>query len=499
MIQIALWIAVTLLILIAIIEIWFPSVINEGFESLVPIGDSPFWSKWMPRRGDVSFDPHNEEKGYIRDIRYFQGYADIQRLGVKHDFCRMVEPKDAPGNLFFTCALGGTEGLSTVKFRTNDVRHGFQTCRDDYMTELDNQAAYCRIIKTGTSTFETKCNVAGDIKFRDKLTLDTNPPPEIARLLMFYEGLLFWLRLRDDMLDYAKNIHVAKAGGITIEENPPNPPKTDGLEFNGVDQFLRIGDGKELDFGNVISLQYMRAISFWVYFEEFTNNAHILDFGNGAGQDNVWVGILGRGNSATQTKPHRIGCGDNPSTVPSPPSGAQPVDVVTPQTLMETTAANVNDFQCQKPEIYGRVFPPEKAPKPHEAKTADLIYEIWDHEQRKMHIQVKDVIPLRKWTHITITATSQDAFRPGINIYQNGNLVHTEEAGWLPQTNFTSSNYIGKSNWANVTSPYENADELFKGNLFDLRAYTLPMSDKKIQATVEWGKEMLGLTPRQEN
>jgi hypothetical protein len=78
-------------------------------------------------------------------------------------------------------------------------------------------------------------------------------------------------------------------------------------------------------------------------------------------------------------------------------------------------------------------------------------------------------------------------------VYANGEIVHTEKAGWLPQTNYTTHNYIGKSNWSSVTSPYENADELFKGNLFDIRGYQIGMSEKKIKNTVKWGKKLLGL------
>ena len=110
--------------------------------------------------------------------------------------------------------------------------------------------------------------------------------------------MVFWLRFRDDMLDYAKNLTVSKAGDITIDEFPPNPPITEGVEFNGKDQFLRIGDSKDFIILVILySLRYLRAVSFWVYFDEFTNNAaYINDFGNGAGKDNVFVGIMGRGN-----------------------------------------------------------------------------------------------------------------------------------------------------------------------------------------------------------
>jgi len=480
-----------MLIAVSVIEIWKPEIINEGFSNLISVGDSAFWAKWMPRRGDVGINP-TEEGGYIRDIRYFAGYTDVQRLGVNHDFCRMVQEGD---DEFFACALGGTEGLSSVKYRTPYVKDGFEISRDDYMRDVldEGRDGYCRILKSG-DTFEAKCNPAGDTSFRTSLVLDANPPEDIALLLTFYEGIVFWLRFRDDMVDYAKNITVAKAGNINIDEFPPNPPVTKGIEFNGIDQFLRIGDSKDLSFGDVVQLRFLRATSFWVYFEDFTNNAHIFDFGNGAGKDNIFVGIMGRGNAGVQ-KNEMVTCLDQAiTTVPSAPSGQQCTEEVSPQTAMITSSANVNIWDCPDPEIFGKIMKPvqPKASPPGEAKTADLIYEIWDSKQRKLHIQVKNVIPLRKWVHIAITAGNNDAWKPDLKIYQNGKVVHTESA-WLPQNNYTTNNYIGKSNWMNVTSPYDNADELFKGSIFDFRGYRTAMTEKKVKDTYKWGKKMLGL------
>jgi hypothetical protein len=48
-------------------------------------------------------------------------------------------------------------------------------------------------------------------------------------------------------------------------------------------------------------------------------------------------------------------------------------------------------------------------------------------------------------------------------------------------------------------SSLENADELFKGRLFDLRGYRLPMNEKKIRDTVKWGRNLLGLPEIKEN
>lgn len=511
MYQLYLWLSIILILAVVIIELWKPEIINEGFSNLVSVGDSLFWAKWVPRRGDVGPNPTDEENGYIRDTRYFSGYVDVQRLGATQDFCRMVSEDDDPDNTFFCCALGGTEGLSTVKYRTPSTKDGFELSRDDYMNDVlkEGRQGYCRILKTGPNTFEAKCNPAQDLKFGSQLITDSNPPKEIQTLLNFYEGITFWLRFKDDMLDYAKNLETSISGGMEIEEYPPLRQNitedsvsektgiTKGLEFNGIDQFLRIGDTTDLSFGDKIELRYLRAVSFWVYFEEFTNNAHIFDFGNGPGNDNVFVGIVGRGNPGKQTNElSEEQCIDESlNTVPTAPSGAQCTQEVSPQTLMETTSANINQWDCPKPELFGRIMKPIQpvAAPEGDALTADLLYEVWDSKQRKQHIQVKNVFKLRTWTHVVITAKNMDAFRPDIEIFIDGKSVYTQPAGWLPQTNYTTNNYIGKSNWASVTSQYDNADELFKGKLFDFRGYKLPMNKKKVNETIKWGKTWLGL------
>lgn len=500
MYQLYLWIGLLFLITIVVIEIWKPEMINEGFSNLVAVGDTAFWAKWLPRRGDVGLNPTEEQPGYIRDIRYFEGYTDVQRLGVDHDFCRMVQAEGDPEDKFFACALGGTEGLSTVKYRTPSVRQGFELSRDDYMRDVlgEGRDGYCRILKTSSDTFEAKCNPAGDTSFKSSLVTDANPPEDIKMLLTFYEGIVFWIRMRDDILDYSKNLTIATMGGMTIQESPPNPPTTEGLEFNGRDQYLRIGDAKDLSFGEVVQLKYLRATCFWVYFDEFTNNAHIYDFGGQTpGDYNIFVGIMGRGNAGPQSDTiQEPTCSDQAlNTVPTAPSGQQCTEEVCPQVAMINSAADVNLWDCPKPEVFGKIMKPiqPKSAPQGEAKTADLIYEIWDSKMRKLHIQVKNVFPLRKWCHICITSGNNDAFKPDLKIYANGKLVHTEAAAWLPQTNYTTNNYIGKSNWMNSTSPYENADKLFKGKLFDFRGYRIQMDEKKVHDTYKWGKKMLGI------
>jgi len=493
MYHIYLWIGLIGLIGIIIIELYNPIWINEGFANLVSVGDSAIWMKWMPRRGDIGLEPTEEENGYTRDIRYFSGYTDVQRLGQNHDFCRMIQNSTDSKDMFFACALGGTEGLSSVNFRTPSTKNGFILSRDDYMNNLgEGRAGYCRIIKTGSDQFEAKCNSAGDHLFRESLQIDTNPPDKIKRLLYFYDGITFWLRFKDDIVDYAKNVIIFKGGDIEIDEIPKEI--TRGLFFNGIDQYLRIGDTNEMRFGSSIQLKFLRGVSFWVYFDEFTNNAKIFDFGN-PNQPSVFCGIIGRGNATTQ-QDIKYKCQDeSQKTIPDMPSGQQCVIVQSPQVAMINTRANIEEYDCPSPEIFGRIMPPliEKHAKPNEASTADLLYEIWENKNRKLHIQLKNVFPLKKWVHIVITATNSDAFKPDLDFYQNGVKIYTEKNGWLPQMNETTNNYIGKSNTANVTSQMDNKDELFKGQLFDFRGYRIPINDKKVKDTYQWGKEELGL------
>jgi hypothetical protein len=371
--------------------------------------------------------------------------------------------------------------------------------RDDYM----NKGAYCRILKDKDGSYQAFCNRPLDNEFDHALRADPNPPQQTQTLLTFYSGCMFWLRFRDDMLDYVNNVKTYTKGNIEIDESPANPPVSGGLSFNGVDQCLRIGDNLDIELGDKVKMRSLRAIMVWVYFDEFTNNTHILDFGNGAGHDNVVLGIVGKGDvgvSSGEMRPPLI-CepdGGATATVPKKKSGAQSVEETTPQKLMKTTKANVDEYDSIGFEVEPRRLPPsrvkDKVTTVMPGEKATLLYEVWDHQQRKMRITTPGLLPKKKWIHICVTATGTDSFRPDIAVYMDGEKVYMEAAGWLPQASTTSNNYIGKSNWTNETSQYENKNELFKGSLFDLRGYKVPLSEKVIKDSIVWGKGLLGLS-----
>lgn len=497
--MISITLVLVLLLIIAIAELLWPQKIREGFESLVPVlsPQGGYFAQFVPRRGDVAED--SEEAGYLQDPRYFRGYADVQRLGFDHDFCRMVESKTDESIKFFACALAGTENLSSLDYRTPTVRDGLRLSRDDYMRDIEGKGrdAYCRILKGKSGGYQPLCNRALDTEFDAELVVDTKPPAAIETLLHFYEGCIFWYRFRDDMIDYVENTRLLTVGNMKIQEKP-NPPKTEGIHFNGIDQYIRLGDNVELELGSVVPLRSLRAIMMWVYFDAFTNNAKILDFGDGAGKNNVVLGILGRGDAnitdAGVLRPPLL-CGEE-STIPEKPSGAQPCPVLSPQELLRTTSANVNEFECVEFEDTPRRLPPSRVRDKTihgPSKKASLLYEVWDNQQRKMRIVVPSCIPKEKWTHICITAKSDDAFRPDIGVYIDGELVFLEPSGFLPQASTLSNCYLGRSNWTDATSQYENKDELFKGSMFDVRGYKIPLSQKVLKESVAWGKEKLGL------
>ena len=80
----------------------------EGFtDGVVP----EYFGKFFPRRSDVVPGQRDDVDGWLRNWRYFEGYVDVQRLGYKADFCRVVEKPGAPDSRIMACALAGQEGL----------------------------------------------------------------------------------------------------------------------------------------------------------------------------------------------------------------------------------------------------------------------------------------------------------------------------------------------------------------------------------------------------
>jgi hypothetical protein len=500
------WIALGILISLIWMEMVMPKKVMEGFQWASTQANPKIYktdpvnilTAVFEKRGDIG--PSREEGGYKSDKRYFADYADVQAIGEKKDFCRAVFPEGGKEeDLFFACGLAGTAGLTSVDYRTKSKKDGFVTSRDDYMRAIgkDGRDSYCRILKI-KGQYEPMCLQAGDFSFSDRNTLDTDPPENIKTLIDFYRGCQMWLRFRDDMLDYMDRTIIQTAGGLAIIEDPA-PTVSKALNFNGINQFIRLGDSRDLTLGNLGSLRSVRAFSVWVRFDEFTNNAHIFDFGNGAGRDNVFLGILGKGDPDSNGNWVRNKSNCPETTVPEHGSGAQFCKEMRSEDLYRISAANVDDFECPGAEIYAdpkKARPINTRPLPADPNAkrsaATLMYEVWDSSLRKMQVKINKGIGLNEWTHIVVTAASMDAMRPDIQFYVNGELLYTQEAGFLPQNQYTEKNYIGKSNWTDQPGEYELRDELFKGSVFDFRMYNRPLGQETIKKIIKWGAPYIG-------
>ena len=488
--------SIVILGLVISTEVMLPGLVQEGFANFP---EPSYWANYVSPRSDIGLDAQ-EDSDYIRDPRYFNDYTDVSRLGVNYDFCRVVAHRRDPDNKFFACALAGTDNLESTKFRTRGTKDGFKLSVDDYMRDIngDGRADYCRILPSG-SDWQPMCVRATDWSFDQQEVVDSDPPADIATLLTFYQGCEMWFRFDETIADTIGSAKAGLSGGIAIDETP-NQTVVYGLEFNGFSQFLRISDSPGMTLGFMVPLRAIRAVMMWVRFDEFTNNAKIFDFGNGKGKDNFFLGILGKGDPDVGTdslRPVQCVSEDSPlATVPTGPSGAQRVEEMSPQELLAKGDANVNDFECSGFNVLPRKMKksmPQVPTVAKGAKSATLIYEVWDKEQRRMRMKVNAAVRRGEWTHICVTTTSGDAFRPDMAIYVNGRKVLMRASGFLPSTQMMTNCYIGKSNWANNVSKYENRDELFKGAMYDFRFYSQMVSEEFIGSVVAWGKGKLGL------
>ena len=490
--------AVMLLIIIVVWEWLRNRMFMEGFtDGVVP----EFFGKFFPRRYDIVPGQLQEEDGWLRNTKYFEGYVDLQQLGYKGDFCRVVEKENNPESRIMACALAGQEGLDSLTYRTESQRAGMRFSRDDYFRDVnkDGRDDYGRILKMSPAPndkWQAMVVLAGYSRFKQTEEVqDNSPPANIADLLWFYEGIMVWYRFIDDMLDYAENTQIQIAGSAKVNEEE-KLTIVEGLRFNmidsadstvqsSMDQFLKIGENAKLEYDTIVELRQLRAISVWVYFHEFTSNARIFDFGNGAGHDNVLLGIEGKGNTISA-----FGKLGKRPTEENLVCQGKAAEELSPQVYMLTSEANVNNFDCKTAAPIPSMYP-ENEDEGEVDPRANLLFEIWDSQQRKMRIRVVNAIPLKKWTHIAITTTDGSSFRPTWQVYIDGKNVYEQADGHMPLKSYTTMNYIGKSNWESETAQYQDADQRLRGALFDFRLYRLPMSASKIERTVQWGKKKL--------
>ena len=467
--EIVLWIVLGLLVLVILSALFTagrPAALAEGFT--------------MPRRTDVGRieDGWSEEPGYERDLRYTETFTDLQGLGVATDFCRAVQRIGDPGSLQVACAVGRRDGMDTLEYRSRTQREGFRFGRDDYWrTGAHGRMDYCRIVKDEvTGEFYPTCAVAGLDGFKKVEERDTNPPPEISRLLRTYEGVRAWFRFVDDAEDSAGRMEVAPIGKPQLPTTL-RPTVSRGAQFNRWpaaaqqaghpapphrQDALRWGAVKTLQLEDARAI---RAISFWIWFDAFpTRQAAVFASSNEGGRkDRVWIGVEG-------------GAPMLPA-MPTPPV-VEPAQEVRPS-LAQAVGQQTEPFRLAAPN------PPTAAQRdPTAIATGIWVYEIWDGEQRIMRLEGGAASAVTgKWQHVTLTTTAASGANdwwPTWQLWLDGRLVASRAEGRQIPAESLTENILGRD---------------LQGCLMDFRVYDRALSGDDIQETMAFSKEKLMRAP----
>jgi hypothetical protein len=435
----------------------------------------------VPRRTDIGLTSEGwsaEEGDYIRDLRYTEGYTDVQGTGVAADFCRAVYRKGDPDSLHVACALATREGMDTLEFRSPTQAQGFRFSRDDYWRDVtaNGRMDYCRVLKDDdTGEWISRCAVTTreGIGAGSKPEIrDPSPPDRIQQLLRAYEGILTWYRWQDDATDYAGNTHLERRGH---PEFPTllHPEKSRGLQCNrwpaavqdageeakpAKDLFLW-GERETMHLDQDVKPSQIRAISFWVWWDAFEKGARILECSNGpasAKKDLVWIGV-----------DSYVG----PELRPAPE--VMPAVEMRPQQVFALGTPQAEPMKVVRES--------RKTSEPMATTgSASLIFEVWDTNQRLFRLTAPDAAKTHQWQHVVITTTDKTSWWPTWQIWVDGQKAAEKVDGRAIPALLLTQNTIGKD---------------FRGCLQDFRVYNRPMTERDIQETIAWGKPVLHPLP----
>jgi len=431
----------------------------------------------VPIRSDMK-EESAEERGYTRDPRYAAQFADVQGTGVAGDFCRVVAKQGDPDSSRVACALALREGMDTLEFHSKSKKEGFRFSRDDYWRHRPSkkQMDYCRILRDeesgGWSSF---CAITTKSGIGPMEEHDATPPPYIRKLLTAYEGILTWYRFQEDGLDTTGATELSLVGRAQLP-SMIKPVKTRGLQLNRfpaaaatageqpppLHDLVRFGEKGTLHLDQDVKPSTIRAISFWIFWDQFEKDAAVLHCSTADGKNRVWVGVDGSGPSPSPMKDVQIG----------------PAQEITPQQLQNLGSPRVEDVP---------LFATKHQKDPHgikheldTEKTATWIFEIWDESQRIMRIKAPFGAKIGAWQHVTLTTTDSTTWWPTWQIWLDGVLVIEQKEGRMIPALFLTNNRIGEN---------------VRGCLQDFRIYREPMPAAKIKEAIDWSSRLLHPTP----
>lgn len=420
----------------------------------------------VPLRTDIgrTEDGWTEEPGYDRDLRFAEGFVDLQQRGWGAvDFCRAVSRRGSPDSLRIACALGARDGMDTLEYSSRTVGDGFRMSRDDYF----NGPNYCRILKDAeTGEWMAMCAPAGRTGFRSVDTVDVAPPSRIQALLDAYEGVRIWYRWQDDGLDYAETTVAATVGPAAGALVPTTlrPIVTRGLQLNRWPQaaqeaaqgpaqldplsYLRIGDAETMAIRGSI-----RAIACWVWWDVLAQTQNILDCADRENKDRFWIGVESGWAQA--------------------PASAEPV--VTPVQELRPERLLAVGKRTEPPKTDGSLKT--------ETESATYVFEVWDQEQRLVRLESppgRGGARPHVWQHLVLTTTDSTSQWPTWQMWLDGQCIATYANGRVCPATELARNFVGRG---------------MRGCIQDFRMYDRALGSTEIDAVRKWGSALLHPMP----
>jgi hypothetical protein len=199
--------------------------------------------------------------------------ADVEGLGRKCNWCRVVREVNKPNTSFVACSLYQTFTGFPYWFKSPSKRQGFDIGRHGYMKDVTGNGAdsYCRLAINKdiirplgrAPVWEITCNLTEGLKISEKKILDPDPPEDKKKILDQYTGCILWLPLMTENLnDIIRDLQVVNSGGVEYDQRQGS--------------YLWDGQKKSLTMFERISWQHTKAVCCWVRFKRAGEGDYIF-------------------------------------------------------------------------------------------------------------------------------------------------------------------------------------------------------------------------------
>jgi hypothetical protein len=255
-----------------------------------------------------------------------------------------------------------------------------------------------------------------------------------------------------------------KTRGLQLNRYPP-AAKDAGETAPPIRDMVRFGEKGTLHLDQDVKPDTIRAIAFWIYWDQFEKGAAVLHCSTEGDKNRVWLGVDGSGPGPAQMKDVQIGAAQE----------------LTPQDVMRLGSPRVEEVPLYASSRQHR------GPNPHavnhdlqQEKTATWIFEIWDERQRIMRLRGPHGAKIGQWQHVVVTTTDNTPAFPTWQLWLDGVMTTEQRDGRMIPALFLTNNRIGEN---------------VRGCIQDFRIYRDPMSAEKIKEAMAWSSRLLHPTP----